>query len=79
MAIVNNPKASNPESQQGKSIWPPGSSAASAWLHSQGTEKSSGSEKEKGTKCLTPRGPVFRIYMEFFFFFTSLTLDMDFK
>lgn len=48
-------------------------SVASAWPHSQGTEKSLGPEKnENNMKMFNPKGPVFRIYTEFFF--TSSTL-----
>lgn len=67
MAIFNNPKPSDPESQQGRNIWPPGSSAASAWLHSQGTEWSLGSEEVD--EVFNPKGPCLQDLRGIFFFF----------
>lgn len=55
---------------------------ASAWLHSQRREKSSGSGKEKGLEVLKPKGPCLQDLREIFFFFffsRNLTLDMLYK
>ena len=69
------PPTSNPEGGAFGFLVPP---VASAWLHSQRTERSLGSGREKGVAVLTPKGALSSgftwIFILFYFFlYKSLT------